>query len=348
MKVLPFPNSFCRHCRSLATNHHPLSTNHSRMALYSLYGITFSSTVPFRSPVLSDIRSPRLEVVELPAPLPIEGGVPIMELEEQYWALAAPYKILRMGDRDVELFLEGAQIWVEPNRIAYAHAPGDPRHDYMDVRLVGVGFAWWLLRQGIIPLHSGALELNGELALFTAESGMGKSSLMSSFVSEGYPLVSDDFVGIHYDAADGQLRATSAYPQMRLWPNSVSQFFDDPAHHPTVFEDGDKRRVFIGDGNDEGKGFGRFARGEYPISRIYLLERRPETTGEIRQERLSGTETFMTLLASMIMGAVFPVTELAPIWDAVQALTEQVPFYRLSYPTGWDHLPAVKAKILSF
>lgn len=311
------------------------------MALYSLYGIPFSSTVPFRSPVLPDTQPPRLEVVELPAPLPIEDAVPIMELEEQHWALAAPYKLVRVGNQDVELFLEGAQIWIEPHRIAYAHAPGKPRHDYMDVRLVGVGFAWWLLRQGLIPLHSGALQLNGELVLFTAESGMGKSSLMSSFVSEGYPLVSDDFVAIHHSAISGRVVAASAYPQMRLWPPSVEQFFGDPAHHPTVFDDGEKRRVQIG--NE----FGHFARGEYPISRIYLLERRPESTGEIYQERLSGAETFMTLLASMIMGGVFPVTELAPIWDAIQALTEQVPFYRLSYPTGWDYLPDVKAKILS-
>lgn len=313
------------------------------MAHYSLYGIPFTSTVPFRSPVLpAPNATPRLEVVELPAPLPIENAISIMELEEEHWALAAPYRILRQGNQDVEIFLEGAQIWIEPHRIAYAHAAGKPRPDYMDVRLVGVGFAWWLLRQGIIPLHSGALALNGELALFTAESGMGKSSLMSAFVSDGYPLVSDDFVGIHYDTVGGKLMAASAYPQMRLWPNSVSQFFDDPTNHPTVFEDGEKRRVMIGEK------FGRFARGEYPISRIYLLERRPESEGEIRQEQLSGTETFMTLLASMIMGAVFPVSELTPIWDAVQALTEQVPFYRLSYPTGWEHLPAVKAQILAF
>ena len=92
-----------------------------------------------------------------------------------------------------------------------------------------------------------------------------------------------------------------------------------------MFDKGEKRRVQIG------TGFGRFGRCEYPISRIYLLERRPETTGTIDQVQLSGAEAFMTLLASMIMGAVFPVSELAPIWDAVQALTEQVPFYRLSY-----------------
>jgi hypothetical protein len=312
------------------------------MALYSLYGIPFSSNVPFRSPVQSTTQPPRLEVVELPAPLPIEGGVPIMELEEEHWALSAPYKLLRLGERDVELFLEGAQIWVEPHRIAYAHANGKARYDYMDVRLVGVGFAWWLLRQGLIPLHSGALNLNGELALFTAESGMGKSSLMSSFVSDGYPLVSDDFVAIHHDIGSKRVVATSAYPQMRLWPPSVEQFFGDPAEHPPVFEDGEKRRVLIGNG------IGQFAPGEYPISRIYLLERRPEPTGEIYQERLSGAETFMTLLASMIMGAVFPVSELTPIWDAVQTLTEQVPFYRLSYPTGWDYLEAVKDKILTY
>ena len=311
------------------------------MALYSLYGIPFSSTIPFRSPVVPDSGPPHLEVIELSAPLPLDGAIPIMELEEQHWALAAPYKLVRVGNCDVELFLEGAQIWIERGRIVYAHAEGKPRYDYMDVRLVGVGFAWWLLRQGLIPLHSGALLLNGELALFTAESGMGKSSLMSSFVSGGYPLVSDDFVAIHYSANSGRVVAASAYPQMRLWPASVEQFFGNPANHPPVFDDGEKRRVQIGNG------FGRFARGEYPISRIYLLERRPETTGTIDQVQLSGAEAFMTLLASMIMGAVFPVSELAPIWDAVQALTEQVPFYRLSYPSGWEHLPDVKAKILS-
>jgi hypothetical protein len=307
---------------------------------YSLYGISFSSTIAFRSPLLPATHPPRLHITEASTPHSLENTHSIMELPEEYWNLSSPQRILRSGECDIELFMDGSQIWIEPERIVYVPSPTFLRDDYRDVRLVGVGFAWWLLRQGRIPLHSGALQLNGDVVLFTAESGMGKSSLMSAFVSQGYPLVSDDFVAIRQDPATGRVVAASAYPQMRLWPNSVSQFFGDPADHPTVFEEGDKRRVRIDDG------LGRFAAGEYPIHRMYLLERREESDGEILQEQLNGTDAFMTMLASMIMGARFPMSELAPIWDAVQAFTSQVPFYRLSYPSGWEHVPHLQARIL--
>src|SRR6201999_3847399 len=140
-------------------------------------------------------------------------------------------EVRRRGEADVEIFGDGAQIWLYPDRIVYAHGTSR-RMDLMDVRLIGVGFAWWLLRQGRIPLHAGALSLTDDIVLFNAESGMGISSLMSAFVAAQHPLAADDFVAVPRDPLTNSLMASSAYPQMRLWGNSVSQFFGDPQIHP--------------------------------------------------------------------------------------------------------------------
>ncbi len=310
------------------------------MPIYETYGIPFTSTITFQSPLLHSTQSPRLEIIEVPTALSLEGSTAFIAIEERHWNNIAPVELRRRGDADIQCFGDGAQIWIYPDRIIYAHG-STARLDLLDVRVVGVGFAWWLLRHGYIPLHAGALSLQNKTVLFTAESGMGKSSLMSSFVADHHPLVADDFVSLRRDTATGRVLASSAYPQMRLWGNSVSQFFGNPERHPTVFEDGEKRRVYV-----PGVG-GHFHSGTYAVNRIYLLERQEATTGDIVTETLNGHEAFILLLSNIIMGAIVPTDYLQPILDTIQTGAVQVPFYRLSYPTGWEYLPAVRAAILA-
>lgn len=310
------------------------------MSTYSVYGITFSSSVSFRSPLLSSTGSPSLHITEKYGTIPLEGAEVVVSIPTEYWNLAAPQAIYRKGRQEILHFAQGNQIVVEPEQMTYIHAePETIRTDLLNVRLLGVAFAWWMLRQGRIPFHAGAVVIDGQAVMFSAITGTGKSSLMCSLLRQGIPLLSDDFVAVHL-FPQRQLLASSAYPQMRLWPASIEQFVGSPEDYPPVFDGGRKRRVQVGEN------WGTFLPGSFPVGRIYLLERRNDDHGPIKIDKFQGHEAFMELLTMMTMGAIFPVDDFDRIWSVLQQVVMQVPVYQLSYPSGWQWLPAVQQAIL--
>jgi hypothetical protein len=312
------------------------------MFIYSIYGITFSTTLSFCSPLPSSTNSPILHIGTQNGVLPLDDAIPLTTLPTEYWNLAAPKAVYRLNDQDILQFPRGDQIVIQPQEISYHHGGQHKIYlDLMDIRLLGSGFAWWLLRQGKIPFHAGSVVVDGQAILFSAESGTGKSTLMCSLLSQGIGLHCDDFVTVHLSEAEQKILASSAYPQMRLWPASIEQFIGSPDQYPSVFHGGRKRRVPVGEK------WGTFLPGTFPVSRIYLLERREDEEGPITLEKYQGHAAFMQLLAAMTMGCFFPLNDFEAIWSIIEEFANQVPVYQLSYPSGWQWLPAVKEAILN-
>lgn len=307
---------------------------------YSIYGTTFTTTLPFEFPLPPSSLPPQLSLTEQAGTLSLDGAELLSATPEPYVNDAGIQAAYRLPGEDVLLCTGEDQLIVREREIVYAHSgKHEPRPDLMEVRVIGSAFAWWLLQQGRLPLHAGALVLDGEAVLFTATSGMGKSSLMASLIAQGHPLLSDDFVTIH-PAASGPPLAASAYPQMRMWPETIERFIGPSAAYPTVFFGGTKRRVEVGGG------WGRFLEGTYPVSRIYLLERQPHGDGDVQVNRLSGHEGFMRLLTAVLLGSSFPLADLQRVWPTLQQITDHVPVFELSYPSGWERLPDVHRAIL--
>ena len=50
----------------------------------------------------------------------------------------------------------------------------------------------------------------------------GKSGLAAALMAAGHPMLSDDVLPIQ--DVDGELRARSGYPQMRMWPDEAAHF----------------------------------------------------------------------------------------------------------------------------
>ncbi|MGB0385210.1 MAG: hypothetical protein ACPGWR_10335 [Ardenticatenaceae bacterium] len=311
------------------------------MSVYSIYGVTFTTTLTFRSPLPPSSRAPELTVTEQYGAIPLEGAQLLSTLAEEYWIPAAIKYVYRFPtNEDLLLFPGGDQILISQKQMTYVHAGNHrERFDWLDVRMLGSGFAWWLLRQGKVPFHAGAIMVDGEAVLFLAESRTGKSSLMCSFLAKGYALLCDDLVAVE-QSAEGQIMAMSAYPQMRMWPTTIEQFIGTPDPFLSVIEGGVKRRVPIG------KIWGRFLEGAFAVSRIYLLKRREEDNGPIQVRPLLGHEAFMALLSGITMVSVFPLSESDNIWLLLEKLVQQVPLYELSYPSGWQWLPTVHEAIL--
>jgi hypothetical protein len=310
------------------------------MKFYQLYGLSVSSTLTLQSPLPPTAITPQLHLTEQRGTRPLAAFDPLVVLPEEYWNVVAAQAIYRLDEVDVMRFADGDQIEIGADRLCYRYDGAEPpRTDLLDARLLGSGFAWWFLRQGSLPLHAGAVVVDGEAVLVVGESGMGKSSLLCSLVAQGWPLLSDDFVTVSLH--EGQPVAASAYPQMRMWPETIERFIGSADPYPTVFVGGRKRRVPVGES------WGRFLAGQYPVTRIYLLQREEATEGEVSLTPLGGHEAFMQLLAATLMASCFPTAGLHKVWPVLQQLADHATTYRLCYPSGWQWLFQVQAAILT-
>ena len=312
------------------------------MHRYRLYGLTLESERPFLSPIPPADDHPALTIRLGERRAPPESRARLFDQAPELWDGAAPTAIWHADGRDVLEFLISDQIELGDEEIIYRTDPADGPllPDYFEARLLGSGLAWWLLGHGALPLHAAALKLGAGATLFMAESGMGKSSMTASLVGAGHPLLCDDFVAVTANPS-GALVAQPAYPQLRLWPETIARFVGDPERYPTVYRGGTKRRVAL-DG-----AWGAFLAEPLPITRIYLLERDPDPAAPLRAERLEGHEAFMRILAATLMAVTLPVERLLPAWALIERLAAQAAVIRLRYPTGWERLPEVHELILA-
>jgi hypothetical protein len=310
------------------------------MALYSVYGVTLKTDIPFRSPLPPSSNLPDLLMTETRGSLHWDGAQLLATIPEEYRDPINIESAYRLDVGDLLCFPDGDQALLQREQITYFHAGTErTRADFVDARLLGSVFAWWLLGRGQIPFHAGAVLVDEGAVLFIGEKGTGKSSLISSLVGSGVPLLSDDFVAVHL-SPDGTPVAAAAYPQMRVWPETIERFVGSASAYLPVFDDGVKRRVGVG------AAWGTFLEGLYPVTRIYLLQRQTESDGAVTVRRCTGHEAFMRLLTALLMSANFPVTELEPVWSDLQHIAERVPVLELRYPSGWQWMGELHRAIL--
>lgn len=81
-----------------------------------------------------------------------------------------------------------------------------------------------LLQRQIYPLHGSAVVINGKAYAFVGHSGAGKSTLASALIGRGYPLLTDDIVAVSMRAEDQTPIVIPAYPQQKLWQQSLDAF----------------------------------------------------------------------------------------------------------------------------
>jgi hypothetical protein len=80
-----------------------------------------------------------------------------------------------------------------------------------------------LLQKKVLPLHGSAIVINGKAYAVVGESGVGKSTLASAFYKNGFQMLSDDIVAVSFNE-DGKPVVSPAYPQQKLWQDSLRNF----------------------------------------------------------------------------------------------------------------------------
>lgn len=190
-------------------------------------------------------------------------------------------------------------------------------------------------QDGEFVLHSGAVQSGDGAILLLGASGLGKSTLATSFHRDGWSLIGDDAVII---SAGEVPTAEAIYASLRLFPDSIAALLPEDVAFEEIAHYSDKQRVSVSIVTDNEP-------TSVPIRAIFVLNK-PSLT-EIDITRLSIADSCMAILENSF--ALDPTDAERARHRLVSAsdLAKRVPAFSLSYPRNYALLPDVRSAILS-
>jgi hypothetical protein len=111
------------------------------------------------------------------------------------------------------LVRDGTEIVIQP-------VPG-VSEDTLRIFLLGTCLSILLHQRTLYALHCSGIHTARGAVLFAGNSGMGKSTLVSSFLQRGHKMLSDDMLALTFNE-QGQVIVLPGFPQVKLWADSAS------------------------------------------------------------------------------------------------------------------------------
>jgi hypothetical protein len=163
-------------------------------------------------------------------------------------------------------------------------------------------------------LHVGAVEVEGNPILFSAESFGGKSTMTDYFIRQGHTMLSDDSLGLFKE--EGEYMVVPSYPFHRPFrePESLGHRITNVTKEPK------------------------------PLKAVYLLDR-AKAKAEIKIEEVKGIEKFEAFHFSSFINFDFQKTHR---FKLLTDMAKHVPVYRVTVPWDMERLDEVYRAIITF
>jgi hypothetical protein len=325
---------------------------------YRLYGLDLVSDLPFTHPLPELEGEPesgraevRFDLLPRGAVLPGEeapGARVVYRSPERAKGGESVLVATRAGNRTLLRFAGVAEFSVALERIAARpEGPDDPRLPaVVELRLLGPVLALRLESSGVAALHASAVAVDGRAVAFLSANRGGKTTLATSLMAVGAPLLTDDVLPVQPPAgSSGDFLALPGYPQVRAWPADAERLLAQEPEalrglarvHPAH----EKLRVPVGP-----DGLGRFEPSPRPLARIYLPERR--NGGPVSIAPVPPREALIALVRHSFLPRLVEALGWAERrLELLARLVEAVPVSRLVYPGGAERLEAVRRVVLA-
>lgn len=255
-----------------------------------------------------------------------EAGLPALQVWE---SVSGAYFRLRYADRT-------EFVVARTGREIRAMAPDAATLEDTATYVLGpvLGFAMRL--RGITCLHASVVAVGDHAVAIAGPAGAGKSTTAAGFAAMGLPVLADDVAALVDHR--GTVHVQPAYPQLRLWPDSVAMLYGTPDALPRLTPTWDKRTLLLSQP-------GAFQRHSLPLGGVYVLGPRrdqPETT----IEELCGAERLLALLSNTYVGYLLDAPMRRQEFDSLVRLAGTVPVRRVTQPSESSDVAAACAHLL--
>jgi hypothetical protein len=195
--------------------------------------------------------------------------------------------------------------------------------------LLGPIFGFILRIRGFTALHASAAIINGYAVAFVGGGGAGKSTIVAALARAGHGVLSDDIAVL--EETSGTFRIKPSYPQIRLWPDSVSILFGTKDALPKVVPSSDWwDKCFL---DLERDGF--YFHGEaLPVRFTYILEPRSTSVRIARADVIPSIEAFPRLVANTCVNYALSSDMRRREFHALGRFVEQITIKRLILGTS--------------
>lgn len=191
-------------------------------------------------------------------------------------------------------------------------------------------------QQGKLVFHASAVAIGEGAVAFMGPSGRGKSTLATSFATNGFCFLTDD--GLVVEPQEGQYQAMPSHPSIRLWKDSEQALLSPTVIKTPAVQFTSKSRFLSGREI-------AFCAHPRPLQQIYFLGE--GKTEQFVCQRLNAAVAIIALVKhSFILDAETPAL-LANQFDGLSQLAQQIPCYQLDYPRSFATVGAVRQAIIN-
>ncbi|PWV90639.1 hypothetical protein DFQ01_14022 [Paenibacillus cellulosilyticus] len=269
------------------------------------------------------IEMPELFACEAPVGEQPDVDVVIGDLTDAWSRYGQQGGYYGFGEGLFLLYVPGAAIFEVRDGRRITISPF-PEADDRTIRLylLGTCMGMILIQRRTIPLHGSAIVMDGQAYAFVGESGAGKSTLAAALINSGFQLMTDDVIAVSLDSSGGGALPIvhSAYPQQKLWQNSLEKLEMEAGHYRTIYSN--KFAVPVAD---------RFYVGTLPLAGIFELG--PTDKSEVDFKPCVGLDKLRILHQHTFRRFLIDyIGEQQWHFRTLSAIADRVPVYQLYRP----------------
>lgn len=249
--------------------------------------------------IFSEIELPELQISNEQVNKNQTVEIKIDDLTEKWNEVSVNKKHIVVTEQFVMMKIPNSAIfYIEKGRTIIVSPLEKADESAVRLYLLGSCLGIVLMQRKILPLHGSAVVVNGKAYAFIGDSGAGKSTLASAFLQKGHELVTDDVIAVSL-SSHGEPIVTPAYPQQKLWQESLNAFGLENTNYRPIYDRETKYSVPV---------VSKFYEKPLPLAGLFELVKGDDGITQIH--RIEKLERFRTLFHHTYRNFLIPQLDL--------------------------------------
>lgn len=222
-----------------------------KRSVYRAFGLNVSSDIPFPELPKLTGKSEKIDIV-----------VEIADLTCIWSKVGVPRRFCVVNEKSIIFQVQNTATYLieNGNKIIVSPMTGSC-NDQIRLYVLGSCMGALLMQRKALPFHGSAIAIHGKAYAIVGDSGAGKSTLASAFLNRGFQLLSDDVIPVSLSSNDIPI-VTPAYPQQKLWQESLDAFGMASKEYRPIFDREAKFAVPVSS---------QFSSNSFPLAGVFEL-----------------------------------------------------------------------------